>query len=204
MNRNRQIDILKGLGIFFVVAGHSGSCLTGFYYTFHMGLMFMISGWLLSDKEEEAVSAFVWKRIRGVLLPYFVFFVISIVYAEFAAAWNGGFFPVTVNHLKALCLGGTYFRQYCSNTPLWYLYVYFFASIIYCLLLHVNDGIKILAAVLLVIITIPIQNALPANPLFFVNIWPVAVVYMLFGYAIRQLIKERGNFQLGVVMLFVG
>lgn len=204
MNQNRQIDILKGLGIFFVVAGHSGSCLTGFYYTFHMGLMFMISGWLLSGKANEAASVFLRKRIRSVLVPYLVFFGISVMYAELAAARDGGFFPLTVNHLKALLLGGNDFSQYCNNSPLWYLYLYFLASIVYFLLLHLSDGMKFLAAVVLAFITVPFQSWISAKPVFFVNVLPAAVVYMLFGYAVKRLIGERGNFQLGAVLLFAG
>lgn len=204
MRENRHINVLKGLGIFFVVAGHSGSCLTSFYYTFHMGLLFMISGWLLSEKAHEKASVFVKKRIRGVLVPYSVFFAVSIIYAELAAAWDGGFFPLTVNHLKAFALGGTYLSQYTVNLPLWYLFLYFIASIIYFLLLRLSDRAKAVTAVILIFVTIPFQNLLPDRPILFVNILPPALVYMLFGYAVKRIVQERGNIQAGAVLVFVG
>ncbi len=47
--RNHVVDMLKGLGMIFVVGGHSGSPFTGYYYTFHMGLFFCLTGYLMSE-----------------------------------------------------------------------------------------------------------------------------------------------------------
>lgn len=44
--RNLVIDILKGLGIILMVAGHSGFPFTRFIYLFHMAIFFY-SIWIL-------------------------------------------------------------------------------------------------------------------------------------------------------------
>ena len=48
-NRNRSIDIMKGLLIVLVVLGHSQAPVHRFIYLFHMAAFFIISGYLWKD-----------------------------------------------------------------------------------------------------------------------------------------------------------
>lgn len=71
--RNMTIDILKDIGILFMVIGHSGAPLDRFIYLFHMALFFMVSGYLWSDNKAQnfpAAKAFLVSRLKGLLLPY--------------------------------------------------------------------------------------------------------------------------------------
>ncbi len=40
-NHNKNMDMLKAIGIITVIMGHTGSSFSGYIYTFHMGLFFL-------------------------------------------------------------------------------------------------------------------------------------------------------------------
>lgn len=82
-NRQKWIDIAKGLGIIAVATGHSGSGAAYYLYWFHMPLFFIISGYLFKPKEDWP-SVFNWslRRTCQLLLPYISFLAI-IVFVEF-------------------------------------------------------------------------------------------------------------------------
>lgn len=106
--RNYVVDTLKGLGIIFVVGGHSVSPFAGYYYTFHMGLFFFLSGFLMAESNSSMdFKGYLQKKIVKILLPYFIFFLISFVVCEWRTYKDiGSFFPVQVVHVKALITGG--------------------------------------------------------------------------------------------------
>ena len=53
MHTSREIS-LKDLGIIFVVAGHTGSSFTNWFYAFHMALFFFVSGYLRYGKSDKS------------------------------------------------------------------------------------------------------------------------------------------------------
>lgn len=73
MERDRSIDIAKGIAILLVVVGHS-HCVTGLahqiIYSFHMPLFFIFAGWFYK-KRDIAVS--MKKDFMRLIVPYLVF-----------------------------------------------------------------------------------------------------------------------------------
>ena len=75
MQRNSQIDTLKGIGILLVVLGHNWitleekGTLFQLIYSFHMPLFFIISG--VFTKEKENLLSFTKNKIDSILKPYF-------------------------------------------------------------------------------------------------------------------------------------
>lgn len=69
----------KGVGILLMVWGHisSTSRLTHWLYFFHMPLFMLLSGYVLNIK--NTYRDFLWKRVRSLIVPYMVFFVISFI-----------------------------------------------------------------------------------------------------------------------------
>jgi len=72
-SRNVEIDILKGIGILLMVAGHSGVPFTRFIYLFHMAIFFIASGYCYkvyySDSLENTLI-FMKKRFISLWIPY--------------------------------------------------------------------------------------------------------------------------------------
>lgn len=71
--RSAPLDIARGLGIFFVVLGHSGFPYTRVLYLFHVSLFFVISGYLHNSEYSSSVEGLkilLWKRFKSLYLPY--------------------------------------------------------------------------------------------------------------------------------------
>lgn len=80
MQRDKTIDIAKGICIILMVMGHSGSPLTHFIYLFHMACFFIISGYCYKDSYNLSIKdvfRLVVSRLKTLYVPY-VF--INIVY----------------------------------------------------------------------------------------------------------------------------
>ena len=72
MNRDRKIDILKGIAILLMVLGHAKFPGTDFVYMFHMAVFFMASGYFIKEKNSDSltdVKNTVIKRIKGLWIP---------------------------------------------------------------------------------------------------------------------------------------
>lgn len=56
--KSNTISVIKGIGIFLVVLGHTGMPLTKHIYLFHMALFFLLSGYTLKKKIGRILKAF--------------------------------------------------------------------------------------------------------------------------------------------------
>lgn len=116
-SRNEAVDVAKGLGIILVVIGHvtEKGILGSWIYSFHMPLFFLLSGLFFSPKFGK-----LWTTARKLLIPYFVFAVLSYVYwrfveCKFRPLPEG--FDVNMHALDIL-----WQRQaFRFNVPLWFL-----------------------------------------------------------------------------------
>lgn len=93
--RDLSISIAKGLGMAFVVAGHYRGGPT-FYplfpYAFHMPLFFFLSGLLCQDRHFEAPASFLIRRIRGIGIPFLIYFLLlSLVGTGLSAVTHENF-----------------------------------------------------------------------------------------------------------------
>lgn len=73
MERSRNVDIMKGIGIFLVVLGHSYFWGDRFITLFHMPLFFMLSGYCYNEKYSADISSLILlakKRLKSLYLPY--------------------------------------------------------------------------------------------------------------------------------------
>lgn len=58
-------SIMKGLGIIFVVAGHTAySPVHNFVYLFHLAVFYFVAGYFFKDKYIDDKLLFVWKKIK--------------------------------------------------------------------------------------------------------------------------------------------
>lgn len=80
--RKTYLDVLKGIGIFFVVFGHVTRIaeLREFIWNFHMPLFFLISGFLFNPGKYQNFSIFFKSRIKSIYIPYVLFFLVTFLY----------------------------------------------------------------------------------------------------------------------------
>lgn len=99
-SRLDYLDIAKGIGILLVIIGHclaDADNLDIWIYSFHMPLFFILSGWLFSYKKPSvSMAAYVSKKCKTLLFPYFVFTILTILwkyllYFMLGSQTEGGF-----------------------------------------------------------------------------------------------------------------
>lgn len=76
--RDKSIDIAKGIGIILVVYAHLVCPIKQEIYLFHMPLFFLLSGYFFSAK--NTVKNFLLKKTRSLLLPFLLFYILSNIY----------------------------------------------------------------------------------------------------------------------------
>lgn len=110
-HRVHWIDVLKGIGIFLVIMGHTikDTYVYNWIYSFHMPLFFFLSGFLIEQKPKiDSYKIFLLQKCKSLLLPFIVFRILLVIY------WI-----VIESKYRELDLG-----------PIWFLIVLFFNEII--------------------------------------------------------------------------
>lgn len=138
--RDTVLDILKGIGIFLVVMGHTTKgAAVHWIYLFHMPLFFIVSGCLYAIGKGGTVKG----KVRSIVRPYFVFSILSFLYWWFLEM---RFRPMDdkliSNDLLAglsiptqqfinIFLAANFDNSFLYNVPLWFLPCLFVAHIMY-------------------------------------------------------------------------
>ena len=121
--------ILSAVAIIMVVAGHLGYSIMTLgelfpYYSFHVPLFLFISGYFYKETEEEHPLAYVKKKARRLLLPYFIW---NLFYG--VAAWllrRYGFYMGEGISLETLFLAPfMHGYQFIYNYAAWFVPVLF-------------------------------------------------------------------------------
>jgi len=133
MERNRSLDLAKGIAIILVVLGHTysfseGNVILNWIHGFHMPFFFIVSG-ILYGQKTECVNSFrfgLGSKIKTLLVPYFVFeipFALYLCLAKYlAGGLTGGFAAGKV--LAVMNLTGLH--------STWFLPCMLFVQILFC------------------------------------------------------------------------
>jgi fucose 4-O-acetylase-like acetyltransferase len=134
--RDTTVDVLRGLGIIAVVAGHawSGTGWTPFSpYSFHMPLFFFLSGLFFREDKFEAPVAFVLRNTRTLLLPTTIFFLVYALVCQviraagFVKLWQ----PFSVSKVLFDQFGSA--SAYGFTSPYWFIPCLFFVRVYFAL-----------------------------------------------------------------------
>lgn len=133
IKRNITIDIMKGLLIILMVAGHAQVPIHRFIYLFHMPAFFLISGWLYKNTDNGDLF-FIKRKFNGLYKPYVKWnlICIAILIAFPILQQHDVVVPNTLGSIAASVIKIFAFRgrTILSDTS-WFVYVLFFATIIY-------------------------------------------------------------------------
>ncbi len=91
---NEAFGILSAIAMVMIVAGHLGYNLMSVgelfpYYSFHVLLFMFISGYFYREKEEEHPITYLKKKVKRLLVPYFIWNLIYGLIAWMLRLWGG-------------------------------------------------------------------------------------------------------------------
>lgn len=202
--RKNYIDVLKGIGIFFVVFGHvtHTGILREYIWNFHMPLFFLISGFLFNTEKYPKFKKFFLSRIKSIYLPYIFFFLITFLYwAIIERSFRGG--EYSIQHQLLGLFYGTYEGYHLNfNGALWFLPCLFSVELMFYYVSKIQNKFGIFSFILLFFIMGSIIKY------YNLNFLPLGIHTALFGvvfFGIGFISKsfEKGLSQLSLIYKIV-
>jgi fucose 4-O-acetylase-like acetyltransferase len=172
---SEKLDLLKGIAIILVVAGHymplhngeAWKSIVAGIYAFHMPLFMMISGYLYKKTSCGHAAgnhlSYLFNKAKRLLIPYYIISGLVLVLKILAQAFGANLeFPVSDDFFYRIFvnpLGG-------YATFLWFIYVLFLIFIIYPGLARIVRNNYILAIILFLASLIPLTDEFCLSRLF--------------------------------------
>lgn len=197
---DNKVNVLKALAILLVVSGHLEFSLLGMFapYSFQLALFFFISGYLFKEKYLDDVVNFIEKRIKSLLLPYFLYSTfylgVTALIAKLTGKWWG--MPLSLkNFFITPFLNG---HQFDLSCPLWFVTQLFMTMITFLFMFRILRGIKDNKFFHLAVFTILGISAIPLSKIIAVT--PVALIiirtmfsmfFVYLGYFYKHFIEEK-------------
>jgi fucose 4-O-acetylase-like acetyltransferase len=151
--RLSEIDIVRGITILLVVAGHTEIpiWLNDIFRNFRMPLFFLVSGYLFSSKKyiNNLTGLFI-SRFWSILVPYFsaglLFYLLWIIYCIYKK-FEYGF--IWFKPLVGIFYGNGIDNWLGMNTPLWFLVCLFSTQILFGLIYKKIQNFSFLSQMLI-------------------------------------------------------
>ena len=191
IERDNTIDVLKGIGILLIIAGHInfepvGGSIISYLYTFNVAIFFFVAGLLWKKKKVDDFGIFIFSKFKSILIPYIVFVLISLAYGHIVVRLMGEYVvPFDLSDtLKALIFSSEWLNSVPTfNFALWFLPIFFIANICFYFLQLVEIKTIYLSIIAtLFLVSLPFQELVPGRPILSINVLPVALVLMGLGY----------------------
>lgn len=140
MDRDKSIDIAKGIGIILMVWGHEVCPIYNQIYLFHVPLFIIISGILYNKK--DSLSSYFNKKIQSLILPFFKYYFIGfIVWCIYNRE--------QINSLNIIDVFK--YENLFENGPIWFLISLFWINILYHII-NINKYYKIFFIIIITIL----------------------------------------------------
>ena len=145
-----------------IIWGHV--CLGGLsnyiVHSFHIPLFFFLSGLVFSPKRYDNFGAFLKKRLKGLLVPYVMFSVLTwMVWAVYSYITHARVESYWMPLLQTLLAQGSE-GYLIHNVPLWFVMCLFSVEVIYYFLSKFNDWFNILLCLILCVLGVLSTKAL--------------------------------------------
>ena len=199
---SKKVTILKALAILLVVSGHLEFSLLGMFtpYSFQLALFFFISGYLFKDKYLNEIGNFINRRIKSLLVPYFLYNLFYLFITIFIFKITGKFWgqPISFyNFFITPFLNGHQFDLAC---PLWFVTQLFITMVVFLFLLRSLKSIKDNKLFHLFIFSILGFSAIPLSKIFTLTPLLLLIVRTMFslffvylGYFYKKYIEDKFN-----------
>lgn len=196
-----KINILKALAIILVVSGHLEFRMFDMFppYSFQLALFFFISGMLFKDKYLDNVVEFIKRRVKSLLLLYFIYSAFYCVVTIAIAKLTGKFWGMELcwyNFFVTPFLNG---HQFDLSCPMWFVTQLFMTMVTFLYLERIlrNVDIRVKTAIytLMGFLAIPLSKMFPLTPVYLVIIRTMFSLFFVYlgHFYIR---KIHGNYNI--------
>lgn len=172
--RKTWIDVLKGIGIIYVVFGHLAPTMIveKHIYSFHMALFFAISGYLFNGNSEY--KGFVKKKFRSLMVSFLVWNTISVII---------GYLMFDISLGTSVCALFGIHGTWSWNSPVWFLFILFVTENIFYAVSRLNRIIQRGVVVLCIVLGYLFNGQVfPAT----LHVLPTSLFMMIFGKFMRE------------------
>ena len=187
--RNRTIDIARGIGIISIIIGHFGIYpIVRVVFTYHVPMFYIISGYLI---KREKYCSFLKRKIRSLFIPYVITCLIVTVLQGIKAFLCGiDIYGTLWYWLRAGFYGaGGIVQNLPASFPaigaVWFLLAIFWGSLLTQLILRCSPHLQIPVVVILFLLGYISAHKLIWLP-FDIQPGCCAVLYMYVGYLVNH------------------
>jgi len=171
-----------------------GGSFISYLYTFNVALFFVVSGYMWRAKPNLSLWSVVARKFRQIYLPYAVLFLISILYGHLIVRFAFQQYVIPFEwrpSIKAFLFSSEWLNSVPTfNFALWFLPIFFIATVAFELLQKIRNMFIYTAVIALIFAaSIPIQHLIPGRPMLNINVLPVALVLMGCGFLLKKVGK---------------
>ncbi len=196
-----KINILKALAITLVVSGHLEFRLFDMFppYSFQLALFFFISGMLFKDKYLDNVAEFIKRRVKSLLVLYFIYSAFYAVVTIVIDKLTGKFWGMELSWKNFFITPFLNGHQFDLSCPMWFVTQLFMTMVTFLFLERQfrNLDIKIKTAIYTIMgfAAIPLSKIFPLTPVFLIIIRIMFSLFFVYlgHFYIR---KIHGNYNI--------
>ena len=197
---SNKVNILKAIAILLVVSGHLEFSLFGMFtpYSFQLALFFFISGYLFKEKYLDDILNFIQRRVKSLLVPYFLYNAFYLCVTILIAKLTGKFWgmPISLkNFFITPFLNG---HQFDLSCPMWFVTQLFVTMISFLFIFRALRGIKnnkyfhLFGFALLGILAIPLSKIVKIDPFILLIIRIMFSVFFVYlGFYYKHYIEDK-------------
>lgn len=196
-----KINILKALAIVLVVSGHLEFRFFDMFppYSFQLALFFFISGMLFKEKYLDNVADFIKRRVKSLLLLYFLYSAFYAVVTVILAKLTGKFWGMDLNLYNFFVTPFLNGHQFDLSCPMWFVTQLFITMVTFLFLERMFRNLsttkKSIIYTLMGFSAIPLSKVFPLTPVFLVIIRTMFSLF--FVYLGHFYIKKiHGNYNI--------
>lgn len=196
-----KINILKALAIVLVVSGHLEFRFFDMFppYSFQLALFFFISGMLFKEKYLDNAADFIKRRVKSLLLLYFLYSAFYAIVTIILAKLTGKFWGMDLNLYNFFVTPFLNGHQFDLSCPMWFVTQLFITMVTFLFLERMFRNLsttkKSIIYTLMGFSAIPLSKVFPLTPVFLVIIRTMFSLF--FVYLGHFYIKKiHGNYNI--------
>ncbi len=214
--RKYWIDYAKTIGIFYIVLGHlpiQDKMFESFFYTFHLPLFFILSGYL--SRKNDCIEDEIKNNFRTLIIPYFYFYLLKYLYWIPGYIHHPELFPdrniygFLVKPFLGMAFGVGYDTAYSTmcNVPIWFLVGLFFCKNIFAWLWSTCKGnhVIVTAVIVALVVLVEFLKMFHIFLLFSVSSAMMALPFYYIGFLLKDFKFNRveENIPLAILVFIV-